>query len=82
MDITEEEIARRLTNAAPRYPSTHEALDALTAAGIAYGETVAAVVPTGREKSLAVTSLEESLAWAKKGVALNQDQLPAGGAPE
>lgn len=82
MDITTEEIARRLTNQAPRYPVTHEALDALTAAGIAYGEALAAIVPPGREKSLSVTALEESLAWAKKGVALNQDDLPAGGAPE
>jgi hypothetical protein len=79
--INADEIARRLTNVPPGSPDVHAALDELTAAGIMFGEAIARYVPAGREQALAATNLEQALAWAKKGVALNQDQVPAAGGP-
>jgi hypothetical protein len=80
MDITEAEIAHRLTNQPPRTPGIHSALDDLTEAAIAYGRALAHILPPGRDKSLAVTHLEDSLARAKKAVALDQGGVdPAAG---
>lgn len=76
MTIDHNEIARRLTNVPPGSDNAHRAMDVLTAAGIAFGDAIVAVVPPGREQSLAVTSVEQAVFWAKKGTALNQDQLP------
>ena len=83
-DIDRDEISRRLTNAPPSGQHVHQALDDLTASAILFGEYLARLVPPGREQSLALTNLEQALAWAKKGVALNQDRVPgaAGPSPE
>lgn len=75
-EIDHTEIARRLTNVPPGGDNVHKTLDALTAAAIDLGEVLADLVPPGREQALALTNLEQTLAWAKKGVALNQDQVP------
>lgn len=74
-EITGAEIERRLTNQAPRTQFIHGVMDELTQAAVVYGKALTRLVPEGREKSLAVTALEESSMWAKKGIALNQGQI-------
>ena len=75
MDITEDEIRRRLTNQVPRTATVADTFDDLTAALIELGTYISRTVPPGREKSLAVTALEEVSFWAKKGLALNQGAI-------
>lgn len=79
--IDRDEIERRLTNVPPGSDAVGKALDQLTAAAIELGAVLVQLVPAGREQSLALTNLEQSLAWSKKGVALNQDRVPAAGGP-
>lgn len=73
--MDENEVRRRLTNQAPRSHVVSHALDRLTDAAAHFGEEVARTVPDGREQALAVTKIEEALAWAKKGVALYQVEV-------
>lgn len=81
MDITEDDIRFRLTNQSPRTAAIGAALDALTFVAIEYGR-VLAKLPPGHDKSLAVTHLEDSLARAKKAVALNQEAIDPEAAPD
>lgn len=82
MDITEDEIRRRLTNAPPATATVGEAFDRATAAAIELGLAIVELVPPGREKSLAVTHLEEVSMWMKKGMALNQGAIDPEAAPD
>lgn len=72
-----QDIRHRFTNHPPtgkigRIP-TGEVLDRITVAMIRMGEFLDDVLPEGREKSLAITKLEESSMWSKAAVARNQE---------
>lgn len=72
MDTNRSDIAHRFTN----HPPNHEAaarLDQITAAMIEAGELIEQVCPPGRERSLAITNLEQASMWAKAAIARNQD---------
>jgi hypothetical protein len=65
------DIEHRLTNHAP-VGATGVVLDALTAMFIDVGHKLIEALPEGREKSLALTKLEELSMWSKAAVARNQ----------
>lgn len=66
------DVAHRLTNHPPTSPIIGEHLDAITELLIATGDFLVETLPEGREKSLAITKLEEVSMWAKAAVARNQ----------
>lgn len=68
-------VVERLTNQAPRRPETHNALDEVTLAAIEFGSALTSLVPQGPDLRLALGHVEDALARAKKGIALNQDEL-------
>lgn len=67
-------LERSLTNHPPTSDQTVGRMEHLRAAAKGFGLALLATVPEGRERSLAVTKLEESVMWAMKGIALNQDE--------
>jgi len=72
MDTTSSDIVHRFTN----HPPNHEAaarLDKITAAMIEAGQIIEAECPPGRERSLAITNLEQASMWSKAAIARNQD---------
>lgn len=68
-------VRERLTNQAPRTQEVRDALDDITRAGIAFGVALTETVPQGPDLRLALGHLEDAVARAKKGVALNQDRV-------
>jgi hypothetical protein len=70
------DIRHRFTNHPPTgMVGSHSAeciMDDLTAEFIIIGEALAQWLPESREKSLALTKLEEASMWAKASVARNQ----------
>lgn len=75
-------IEHRLRNQAPRTLTVGDALDDLTEAGIAFGCSLARLVPPGPDLTLAVRHLEDALARGKKAIALNQEAVdPEAGGP-
>lgn len=72
-DINQEmnDLKHRLTN----HPPTENVgfiLDDVTDRILGLGEFLLAVIPEGRERSLALTKLEELSMWTKAGIARNQ----------
>lgn len=51
-------------------PSDFEAMADLRQTAIEFGEKILNYTPIGREQSLAITHLEDSLMWAVKALAL------------
>lgn len=70
-----EALERSLTNQAPRATVVIEAFEALRIPAKTWGHTILSICPAGRERSVALTKLEESLMWAVKSVALNQEHV-------
>lgn len=70
MSISNEEIQNRVTFHAPS-PAGVERHRALSEAAAAFMAVVEAQVPDGREKSLALTNVEQAKMWASAGVARN-----------
>jgi hypothetical protein len=66
-------LERSLTNIPPTSPKTIGRMEYLRSAAKSYGYALLASAPEGRERSLAVTKLEESLMWAIKAIVLAQD---------
>lgn len=66
------DIEHRFTNHPP-VGDTGATLDLLTQAFIAIGKVLNDRLPDGREKSLAITKLEETSMWSKAAVARHQD---------
>ena len=65
--LTDEERARFTYH--PATPMTGPRHDAVRAAAAAYAAALAAVVPAGRHRSLALTAAQESMMWANAGIA-------------
>lgn len=53
----------------PATPTTGPRHDAVRAAAAAYAAALAAVVPGGRHRALALTAVQESMMWANAGIA-------------
>lgn len=53
----------------PATPATGPAHDAVRQATAAYAAALAAVVPAGRHRALALTAAQESMMWANAGIA-------------
>lgn len=67
-----EALERSLTNIPPTSDKTIGRMEHLRSVAKSFGFALLATVPEGRERSLAITKLEESVMWAMKGIALNQ----------
>lgn len=70
--MSAEDIRHRLTNHPPKNAEVGSKLDDLTFAFIDLGILLDEILPEGREKSLALTKLEECSMWSKAAVARNQ----------
>jgi hypothetical protein len=74
-DMQREQLRWNVTNHPPTDPRVTEALEAMAAATIALGDAIIDRVPVGREQSLALTNLEQTVMWARAGIARNQDEV-------
>ena len=72
-DVNREDIEHRFTNHPPLTPEVSDTMDEITQEMIVVGVYFAHTLPEGREKSLAITKLEEASMWAKAAVARNQE---------
>lgn len=66
-------IRDRLTLQPPQTSKVAASMDFFRESVISLGESIEAGVPEGRERSLALTKLEEVCFWAIAGIARNQD---------
>lgn len=65
-----------LTNHAPDDPATIDRFDEIRGDAKLLGRDILELCPASRERSLAITHLEEAVMWATKSIACNQDRLP------
>lgn len=65
--LTDEERSRLAYH--PATPATGPRHDAVRAAAAVYAAALAAVVPAGRHRALALTAVQESMMWANAAVA-------------
>jgi len=72
------DIKHRLTNHPPKDRRVANELDFLTGKFIDLGFTLVDSLPDGREKSLALTKLEECSMWSKAALARNQEKFIEG----
>lgn len=71
-----QQLYASLTNQPPRDESIVDRFEKVREAAKALGDAILDHAPDTRERSLALTHLEESVMWAVKAIALNQDLLP------
>lgn len=62
-------LRRSLTNHTPS-PEGIESIGTIREAGLRFGGAIIKGSPAGRERSLALTAMEEAVMWAVKAVAL------------
>lgn len=77
-DVTQHDhdsLERSLTNQAPEGLAVIEAMEMLRVPAKTFGHAILAICPPGRERSIALTKLEEATMWAIKGLALNQSHV-------
>lgn len=74
MSLSNEEIQDRVTYHAPS-PKGVERHQALSEAAAYFMSVVNGIVPEGREKSLAITNIEQAKMWASAGVARNPETV-------
>jgi hypothetical protein len=72
-DLTDR-IEHDFTNHAPIDPKVVGHFESLRVYAKAFAFTVAGEVPTSREQSLAITSIEQALMYAVAGIARNQER--------
>ena len=80
MSHTPESLRRSLTNVRPS-PEAIGRIEALREEAKALGDIIFEFVEEGRERSLALTHLEEVAMWAVKGICLNDPEareIPVG----
>ncbi len=70
-------MEKSLTNQVipPEKALVAQRIERLRADAIGLSVAIISIVPEGRERSLALTKLEEMLMWAVKGCVLNQDDV-------
>lgn len=68
-------LLRSLTNQPPQGEEIVRRFEMLREPAKTFGRFVLALCPPSRERSLAITNLEQALMWAVKSVALNQEAL-------
>lgn len=74
-DMRIAQIDHSLTNHPPVDAAVVARFEEIREQAKALGVLIVDLVPVGREASLAVTHLEETVMWAIKGIALNQDEV-------
>lgn len=67
-----EQLVRNITNHPPVGPEVVERFEEIREAAKLFGGKIIQLVPDGREKSLALTQLEQAVMWAIAGIARNQ----------
>lgn len=72
--ISPDELDRRF-NYHPATPERGLVHERLREGARRYAELICDLVPPGREQSLAITALEETLFWANAGVARHPDDV-------
>ena len=74
MSLSKDEIEKRVTHHSPSEEGVlrHKRLSDAASAILSVIESV---VPDGREKSLAITKIEEAKMWASAGVARNPETV-------
>lgn len=70
---THDDVVHRFTNHPPVSDDLGHLLDEVTERMIVLGDFINENVPPGRERSLALTQLEQCSMWMKAGIARNQD---------
>lgn len=70
-DASDEDIVRRFTYHAPK-PGQPERYEALRVSARTTAHHIDASCPPSREKSLALTKLEEAIFWANAAIARNE----------
>lgn len=76
--MTVEDINHRFTNHPPTNAEIAYRLDRITTAALTVAHELDHLLPEGREKSLAITKLEEASMWAKAAIARNQSRISEG----
>lgn len=72
------QLHHNLTNHAPASPEIVARFEGIRADARSLGETILEYAPESRERSLAITHLEQTVMWAVAGIARNQDAEPGG----
>lgn len=71
MDLNHSDVEKRLTHYPPSGQVTVDAHVLVRDLSKAYGKVLMDLLPAGREKSLVLTSLEETMFWANAAIARN-----------
>lgn len=71
-------IERNMTNHPPTSPEVIATFEFLRQLAKAFAKGIDAQCPNSREKSLALTNVEQALMWAVAAVARNQEELTDG----
>lgn len=77
--MTAEDITHRFTNHPPASPQVGFLLDEVTEYMTTVGLFIDERIPDSREKSLALTNLEQASFWCKAAIARNQPAIPGPG---
>jgi hypothetical protein len=64
-----DDLANRFNYHAPRDEATKQAHESVRRQCLNLANWIDSLVPEGREKSLAITHLEETMMWANAGIA-------------
>ena len=70
-----EGLYHNLTNHAPISPDIVDLFDEIRGAAKLLGRKILELSPESRERSLAITNLEQTVMWAVAGIARNQESL-------
>lgn len=70
-----EQLLHNLTNHAPASPAVVKRFEDIRRSAKLLGDDIIDLVPESRERSLALTQLEQTVMWAIAGIARNQDKL-------
>lgn len=66
---SQQELANRFAYHPPKTPEVGEAHSAVRTACFELAAKIVALTPEGREKSLAITKIEEAMMWANAAIA-------------
>ena len=71
INVDEKELAKRFTHHAPKGGQVQK-FEEIRDMGKAFVEIIDTLCPDSREKSLAITKIEEAVMWANAGIARNE----------